>query len=47
MRRSFKLFQRVNPQIVMQTLGLNGSDSRNRLEKHDGIDLVPQVFQQR
>ena len=35
MCRGFQLFQSVDPQIVMQPLGLDWSDSRNRLEKQD------------
>ena len=47
MRRGFQLFQSVDPEVVMQPLGLNGSDSRNRLEKQDGIDFTAQVFEYR
>ena len=47
MRRGFELFQSVDPQVVMQPLRLNWSDSRNGLEKQDGIDLAAQVFQHR
>ena len=47
MRRGFELFQSVDPQVVMQPLGLNSSDSRNRLEKQDGIDFAAQVLQHR
>ena len=47
MRRGFQLFQSVDPQVVMQPLGLNWSDSRNRLEKQHGIDFAAQVFEHR
>ena len=47
MRRGFELFQSVDPQVVMQPLGLNRPDSWNRLEKQDGIDLAAQVFEHR